>query len=162
MEINAVFRNMVEMIFNNWTALQLAVEHGMAGPQSRQVAMQFIEYILETFHHKALEVDEVEDILIDILDNQFHTECEDGSPYEVAAELCRMFEICRAEDIDQQAQELEKLQRPGSKLWIGSKPASNSQVDEQKMPSEGHSETPPPQLMETDSDGWTTVTSRRK
>lgn len=33
------FKTAVEHIFNNWTALQLAVEHSMGGPTSHQVRL---------------------------------------------------------------------------------------------------------------------------
>lgn len=32
-----MFRQVVERIFSNWTALKLAVEHSMGGPNSKQV-----------------------------------------------------------------------------------------------------------------------------
>jgi hypothetical protein len=110
-----------------------------------------------------LDVIDVEDILIDILDTQFHTECEDDSPYEVAAELCRIFEICKSGDATQLSLEAQKLQQAGCKLWLSSKPAPDTQSDEQEsITGEERVETPPPQLMETDPDGWTVVTSRKK
>lgn len=31
------FKNIVERIFSNWTGIQMAVEHGMAGPMGKQV-----------------------------------------------------------------------------------------------------------------------------
>lgn len=37
MEVQAQFREIVENIFNRWTALKLAVEHGMAGQNGLQV-----------------------------------------------------------------------------------------------------------------------------
>lgn len=39
-EIKIQFRNVVEQIFSNWSGLQLAVEHSMAGPNSRQVNLR--------------------------------------------------------------------------------------------------------------------------
>lgn len=35
--MEVAFKNVVERIFSNWTALKLAVDHNMGGPNSRQV-----------------------------------------------------------------------------------------------------------------------------
>lgn len=34
------FTRVVQHVFNNWTALKLAVEHSMGGPNSKQVKKQ--------------------------------------------------------------------------------------------------------------------------
>lgn len=39
-EAQNYFRNVVERIFSNWTGLQMAVEHGMAGPMGKQVSLR--------------------------------------------------------------------------------------------------------------------------
>lgn len=35
--MEAVFKTVVERIFSNWTALKLAVDHNMGGPNGHQV-----------------------------------------------------------------------------------------------------------------------------
>lgn len=35
-----LFRTVVERVFNGWTGLQLAVEHGMGGHNGRNVILQ--------------------------------------------------------------------------------------------------------------------------
>lgn len=35
--MEVVFKNVVERILSNWTALKLAVDHNMGGPNSHQV-----------------------------------------------------------------------------------------------------------------------------
>lgn len=39
-EIRPYFKEIVENIFNRWTALKLAVEHGMAGHNGLQVKLK--------------------------------------------------------------------------------------------------------------------------
>lgn len=39
--MDVAFKKVVEHIFNNWSALQLAVDHSMGGPNSKQVRLTF-------------------------------------------------------------------------------------------------------------------------
>lgn len=96
--INELFKRSVEQIFNNWTALQLAVEHSMGGPTSQQVCEKFVMNYntLYLISQTAIEmmnwvtsycldqpdpqVEDITDTLEDILDEEFETICEDQSP----------------------------------------------------------------------------------
>lgn len=41
LEVQNRFRNVVERIFSNWSALEMSVEHCMAGSNSRQVIILY-------------------------------------------------------------------------------------------------------------------------
>lgn len=94
------------------------------------------------------------------MDSEFHTICEDESPLEVSRELWRLFQICREGNIAQLEAELTRLKQPASKLWL-CRPIQQ-EPSEQQQSSTDTADSPPPQLMETDPDGWTTVPTRRK
>lgn len=38
------FKPVVDLVLNNWTALQLAVEHGMGNPGGKQVYISVLKY----------------------------------------------------------------------------------------------------------------------
>ena len=58
------FHTAVAAVFKNWTALQLAVSQGAAGPQSAAIATWMVEATVQWFaENKDLECYEVEDFL---------------------------------------------------------------------------------------------------
>lgn len=88
----------VQRIFSNWTALQLAVEHHMAGAKSQEVcnfvhnykivvssikilqcAIEFVNYIANYCSTNCSSLD-LQDVIEEVLDEEFDTICEDDSP----------------------------------------------------------------------------------
>ena len=62
------FHSAVEAIFQNWSALQLTVSQGAAGPESKDIAKWMVSATVQWFsENKDLECDEVEDFLITII-----------------------------------------------------------------------------------------------
>lgn len=107
-----IFHGVVNKVLSNWTALNLAVEHGMGGPQSRQIASWMVDYMNEIFvENPNIEPYEVSDILSELMDNEFQTICDDNSPDEVGAELCRFFRLLREGQTELLNTELSKLQK---------------------------------------------------
>lgn len=50
------FKPVVDLVLNNWTALQLAVEHGMGAPGGEKViADTLLQYVILSFASKNLE-----------------------------------------------------------------------------------------------------------
>jgi len=160
--MEAKFQTIVEHIFNNWTGLQLAVEHGMAGPNSRQVALECMDYMTQyCLNEQNVQISDIQDVLEDIMDEEFDTVCEDNSPTEIANLLHRFLLLLKEGNITQCDLEYQNL--PTCKLWL-SKPhpeVSTPGVGESSIPQEpkpqGTDETP----MEEDSE-WTEVKSRRR
>jgi len=171
MELKENFKRAVELVFTNWTALQLAVEHGMGGHQSHLAAVQFSEYMTDVFCKKVnIEVEEVEDILVDIMDSEFNTMCEDESPLEVSQELWKLFQLCRNNNHEQLNAEMQRLQRPDCKQWLSVR-SVNATLKEQESESDGEddktkedSQVSDDQPMDVSdpADEWTVVRKGRK
>ncbi|KAI8969185.1 Pre-rRNA-processing protein TSR2-domain-containing protein [Mycotypha africana] len=90
------FEEGASYIFNNWTALKLAVEQEWGGVDSVEKKEWFIDTIVDYFgkRGKKLDIDEVEDILYQIMTDEFNTTLEDDSPYLVAKHLIALFNQC--------------------------------------------------------------------
>lgn len=128
-----LFRLAANNIFNCWTALQLAVEHGMGGSQSVPKAMSMIDAVVELFRNKPnADWDEVADLLGDMMDDEFNTICEDDSTDEVGLLLWEFYRHCSTGDRDLVEAELAKLPKAGNWLskCINQTPGGNPQGDD--------------------------------
>lgn len=89
------FREGVKAVFDRWTAVQLAVLNSWGGPESEQKAVDAEQEVADwLFSKKSKDALEIEDLLIEILADDFNVTCEDESPREVAKALTDMFEQC--------------------------------------------------------------------
>ncbi|KAF2901890.1 hypothetical protein ILUMI_04291 [Ignelater luminosus] len=152
------FRPIVEHIFNNWTALQLAVEHSMGGPNSRNLAVDFVDEIARYCVEEAnVDVSDIQDELEGVMDEWFDTLCEDNSPAEIANLLFRFLSLLR--DGNTAQCELEYQNLPTCKLWLSKpQPAPKSEATCSNNSQEQDSTDVP---MEEDSE-WTEVKSRKR
>jgi len=158
------FRTIVEQIFNNWTGLQLAVEHSMAGPNSKQVAIQCVDYMTQyCLNEPNVQISDIQEALEDIMDEEFDTMCEDNSPSEIASLLHRFLLLLKEGNTTQCDLEYQNL--PTCKLWL-SKPqpepsqpqvGESSNMQDAELNNSSTNDVP----MEQDSE-WTEVKSRRK
>jgi len=106
------FHIAVEAIFKNWTALQMAVKQGSAGPQSQAIASWLVEATVQWFsENKNLEVFEVEEYLEDILNHEFNLVVDDGSVKETGKLVCEYYNICTDSNITAESvyEKLKKL-----------------------------------------------------
>ncbi|XP_019877973.1 pre-rRNA-processing protein TSR2 homolog [Aethina tumida] len=155
------FTKIVEHVFNNWTGLKLAVEHSMGGPNSKQTATDCLNYMVQyCLYEPNVQVEDIQEALEDIMDEEFDTVCEDGSPREIAHVLFKFLELLKQGNTEQFEAEFQSL--PSSnQAWIHSQsapppPVSNTvYFPEEKA---GPSTDVP---MEEDSE-WTEVRTRRK
>ncbi|KIY92516.1 hypothetical protein MNEG_15446 [Monoraphidium neglectum] len=91
MDRRPAFEEGVTAVFTQWTALCLAVENEWGGPLSVDKANQIIQDVLDWFYDKKEHhADDLELELEDALVQDFNTECEDGSPKQVAATLVEL------------------------------------------------------------------------
>lgn len=75
------FSKVVENIFNNWSALKLAVNHSMGGSNSKQTAKECMSYMVQyCLYEHDIDVYKIQEALEDIMDEEFETICEDDSP----------------------------------------------------------------------------------
>lgn len=91
----------LSIILKRWTALQLAIEMEWGGPHTVEKAQDLEDSLIDYFEKgeptlcylstdpwgclegKALEQEDLEDILLDVMQDEFGTVLEDGSEVEV-------------------------------------------------------------------------------
>jgi len=173
------FRTSVEAILANWTALQLAVNQGSAGQDSRAIAEWLVEATLHWFAtNKDLTRSEVVDFFESILYSEMHLLIEDGSTEEVSALLLDFHVKCIQSNLseDQIVTAIRTLPRCDlSKCQVGPDPAAMDEDCESVDPpqpvidsSAVIAEKMEATNMETeepsgpDPDGWETVKTRKK
>ncbi|KAM7360890.1 pre-rRNA-processing protein TSR2 homolog [Cochliomyia hominivorax] len=185
------YRIIVEKIFNNWQNLRLAVEHGMGGRNGHKVAIDIMNYTYEyCIGNENITEGELQDVIEDLMDQEFDTICEDGSVSEICKHLLRYKQMSLQGQYAEIEHELSKL--PQGKEWLkpdvkvtynpisgdsSSEDASDSDIDEddmmeveenidENMPS-GSRLTKSQARKQNDDfvepeEGWTTVRSKRK
>ena len=91
------FQRGVDTIFGTWSALELAMLHGEVEDAQDRFSW-FKETIVKYFgtDGSKLYVDDVEEVLEDIMENEFNTAVEDGSIRIVADMLMRLYKECIA------------------------------------------------------------------
>ncbi|KAJ8967075.1 hypothetical protein NQ317_018656 [Molorchus minor] len=153
------FTRVVQQIFNNWAALKLAVEHSMGGPDSKQTAIECMNYMVQfCLYETNVDVDSIQEALEDIMDEEFETICEDNSPKEIALVLFKFLQLFRAGDLAQCEIEYQKLPVMNTEWLRQSKTQvpHAAVVDDSSSEENNESETP---MVE---DGWVEVKNRRK
>ena len=164
------FHSAVDAVFQNWTALQMAVSQGAAGAQSADIAKWMVGATVQWFsENKDLETYEVEDFLIDIVNQEFNVLVDDGSVIEISKLICDFHRLSTSRDCEAELKRrLEAL--PKCDL-------SKCQVDQGEAPDvdesdnlEGSNEdanesmdtTDEPEPEVQDPDGWTVVKTSKK
>ncbi|KAG6799134.1 hypothetical protein HZU73_05529 [Apis mellifera caucasica] len=152
------FLSITQRIFSNWTALKMAVEHGMG---IKERAIDFCPYMTEVMYmNEGLNTNEIANELEDYMDEHFNTELQDNSAMQVAEELLRFYHYCIENNENLAVTELEKL--PPLQSWIITnepiKKIQNSCTIENDS-SENEEET---SVCMKVADEWTEVKARRK
>ncbi|KAI8059558.1 Pre-rRNA-processing protein TSR2-domain-containing protein [Gongronella butleri] len=90
------FQRGVKLVLYSWTALRLAVEQDWGGVDSAEKRDWMVDLVTDYFgqHGKKVDIEEIEDILTQIMNDEFHTLLEDDSGYLVAKHLVEMFNQC--------------------------------------------------------------------
>ncbi|XP_011189631.1 pre-rRNA-processing protein TSR2 homolog [Zeugodacus cucurbitae] len=111
------FRLVLEKIFNNWQNLRLAVEHGMGGRNGQQLAIEIMDYTYKyCIGNESITQGELQDVLEELLDQEFDTICDDNSIPEICRNLLRYKALCLKGEYAQIESELSKL--PQGKDWL--------------------------------------------
>ncbi|KAL3275768.1 hypothetical protein HHI36_020513 [Cryptolaemus montrouzieri] len=154
-----IFTKIVDQIFNNWTALRLAVEHSLGGPNSMQLARDSKNYMVQyCLYESNVEEEDIQDALDDIMDEEFQTICEDNSTKEIAVILFKFLKLLKENNLEQCEVEFNNLPKANAE-WLTMSKCTQVEVPvEHSDDSEGTSQETP---MEEDSE-WTTVKTRRK
>ncbi|XP_013099124.1 pre-rRNA-processing protein TSR2 homolog [Stomoxys calcitrans] len=177
------YRIIVEKIFNNWQNLRLAVEHGMGGRNGHQIAIDIMDYTYQyCIGNDKITEGELQDVIEELMDQEFDTICEDGSVSEICRHLLRYKEMSLQSKYAEIETELSRL--PQGNVWLrkdvkinytpiddssedeGSDESTDGDdgmdVDEPSSSSKRTSKTKQEDEFVEPEPGWTTVRSKRK
>jgi len=84
-----------------WPALQIAVQNGWGGPDSAQKRMWIASVIVDTFEEQPTPPDAeyIEEMLLQIMDDEFETIVEDGSSESVAKDITNLWKDIHLGDL---------------------------------------------------------------
>ena len=177
------FRNSVDAIFKNWTALQLAVSQGAGGPQSKAIADWMADAVVQWFgENQNLEAYEVTEFLENIVNQEFNLIVDDGSADEIGTTICEFYQLCTSSksntDILAKIHSLPKCDLSKCKVEGQSQEDEAASLDEnmleeklndmevdlddQHTSSNAASEAQESSKTEPDPDGWVTVGRKKK
>ncbi|KAG0379391.1 hypothetical protein BGX24_000654, partial [Mortierella sp. AD032] len=90
------FREGVQYLFHSWTALKLAVDGEWGGHDSLDKRDWFVDTIVDYFSENGKNVDtfDLEDIMLQILNDEFSIMLEDKSEQHIAKVLEQLFLDC--------------------------------------------------------------------
>lgn len=185
-QLQPVFKEIVENIFNRWTALRLAVEHGMGGPLGLNTAIEIIDYITcYCTENKNVDSYDLREVMEEIMDQEFQTICEDESVDEISEILIKYLNLLKQNKEDVVRMELARM--GPYQVWIKSGNSIKMQMVDDSSGTEdddmgqdndmemdaapsGRSSVPSPSMqgsttefLEEDVDpGWTQVRGRRR
>jgi len=145
--VTELFKVAVDKILESWTVLQLAVQHGFGGAESRNKAAWLSEALVQWFQeNQNLEYYEVDDFLSDVLNSEFDTLAEDGSLTQVSRCLCSSYELCKQGNTTALKAKLDAL-RPAN---IGHcQPHKQEEQDEEEENEDMECADSAPQLVNT-------------
>ncbi|CAH0547928.1 unnamed protein product [Brassicogethes aeneus] len=157
------FTRIVQHVFNNWTALKLAVEHSMGGANSKQTAVECLNYMVQfCLYEQNVQVEDIQDALEDVLDQEFDMICEDDSPKEIAHILFKFLQILQQGTMEQLEEEYKKLPTSNQEWLSLSQPQVNQEVPVNESSSSDDDEAGGSKQTPMEQDEWTEVKSRRK
>ncbi|KAK7101887.1 pre-rRNA-processing protein TSR2 homolog [Littorina saxatilis] len=91
-----LFNQAVSRILSSWGGLQIAIDHGLGGANSRQKALDFVDDIEDVFkRHGNIDPYDFAGLLEDEVDERFNTLLEDGSAQAIAHHICQSFMLLR-------------------------------------------------------------------
>lgn len=151
-----------------WSALRIAVQNGWGGPDSSKKRTWMASVIVDAFEEQSTPPDEeyVEELLLQIMDDEFETIIEDGSAESVAKGIMKLWkdihsgDLAGLHDLEQQAGIISN--RPVV-AQLGPLEEMDTESDEKESwesDDDGHGSDPPPDLPEVNEDGFTVVKGR--
>jgi pre-rRNA-processing protein TSR2 len=156
----------VHLVLNHWEAFSLAKQMGWGGIDTEEKAEWFHCVLVEWIEANGADPDDIEDILLQIMQDEFNSLLEDGSAKKVASECCRLFKQLSVGDLSG----LEKLRLTNKKkcqfvaVDKDDKKDSDNETPEDEnppLPSIVNSETDKKSSKKTknriDADGWQLV-----
>mmetsp|Transcript_24387 Transcript_24387/g.57944 ORF Transcript_24387/g.57944 Transcript_24387/m.57944 type:complete len:188 (-) Transcript_24387:43-606(-) len=101
MDPQALFADAVRAVLQRWTALNLAVTNDWGDGRSEEKRDALFVQIISGFPagKKAPDPTELETFLDQFMEQNFSTDADDESPYEVSCLICRLHELIMAGNI---------------------------------------------------------------
>jgi len=173
-----IFEKIVELIFSNWTALQLAVDHSLAGLKTQEFYQNLYEEVINIFkvYKDQVEVSDLNENFLDFFSEIFNMDVEDDSPRQVGMLLVDAYKQTFIEGTGMQLYNnlLAKGKSNANKLSQVQGDDDDSDDDNDfdndamdtdeattSQPQPTHHREPRSKRV-VDEDGWETVTSRRR
>lgn len=153
-----------------WPALQIAVQNGWGGPDSAQKRTWIASVIVDTFEEQPTPPDAeyIEEILLQIMDDEFETIIEDQSAESVARDITNLWKDIHLGDLTGlQRLEQQANATPNRPILARAGPPEGLDTDSDEegdweSDEDGHGSDHAPDLdpPEADKDGFTTVKGR--
>lgn len=106
----AGFVEVVKRVIGKWSALQIAIAHGMGGPFVREKEEWLCNVITDFFNQNSdLDPDEVGEYIGEILNNEFDTLIEDGSLEDICLRLIKYYKWFHSNESDKILPDLETI-----------------------------------------------------
>lgn len=174
----AKFDLAISLILSNWEALAAAVQNGWGGPDSEDKRDWFAGAISELFtSNPSTDGEDVEDVLLQVMADEFDVGLEDGSEVMVAATIMKVKEEIESSDfatVNQMWEAFKNKKTPKVKaVRVGPTSDSEDSVDEESDDEDRcldaeMTDAPEPRkpkekpIPEVDDEGFTKVVSRRR
>ncbi|KAG4106778.1 hypothetical protein H8356DRAFT_922828 [Neocallimastix lanati (nom. inval.)] len=175
-----IFEKIVEVIFSNWTALQLAVDHSLAGLKTQEFYQNLFEEVINIFkvYKDQVEVSDLNENFLDFFSEIFNMDVEDDSPKQVGMLLVDAYKKTFIEGAGMEVLNtlLSKGKSNANKLSQVQGDDDDSSDEDNDVDNNDSMETDegttsqqqpahhrePRSKRVVDEDGWETVTSRRR
>lgn len=160
-----------------WSTLRIAVQENWGGPETKQKSRWIASTIVDSFEEESEEPDDIyiEDMLLQIMADEFEVSLEDGSAESVAKDIVRMWLETKEgkEDSVRKFEELAEKMK-GKRIEVQETVQSDDEEDWDDEEDEEGSDDEVPQLIghssaqptkkepEVDEDGFTLVKGRGK
>ncbi|KAG6915193.1 hypothetical protein DXG01_012789 [Tephrocybe rancida] len=161
-----------------WYTLRIAVQEGWGGPGAAEKRTWLASVIVDTFEEQAQTPDDqyIEELLLQIMADEYEAVIEDGSAESVAQDIVRMWEETRVGRADSVAKFEELAQNvKGKKAEVHQAPSNDDEEwedEDDDESGEDQEEDEAPQLLqaqpqtknepEVDEDGFTLVKGKGK
>lgn len=153
-----------------WPALRIAVQNGWGGPDSSKKQTWIASVIVDVFEEQSTPPDAeyIEELLLQIMDDEFQTVIEDGSTGCVAKDVTKLWKDIHLGDLAG-LYHLEQQANVISSRTIVAQPCPSEEMEtdsddgeesSQESEEDGDFSDPPPDLPELDEDGFTRVNGR--
>jgi len=88
-----LFARGVIAILNAWPALRLAVQESWGGPHSAEKRIWLASNLVDAFEKEPLDEEQIEDLLLEAMIDEFEAEIDDDSPRGIAKKIVNVWKV---------------------------------------------------------------------